>query len=102
MGVRVVAAVNRFHRAVAEHKLTDQVGITALTSNSAAASRFDAAAEMVALIAHQVIAALEVGEILFANFGAQLGIVDGAKKSLWLSQGVVCLLYTSPSPRDRG
>ena len=82
MGVRVVAAVNRLHGAVPQNKLTDQVGITALTTNPAVASRLDAAAEMVALIAHQVVASLEVSEIVFTNFGAQVGIVDGANVGL--------------------
>ena len=33
----------------------------------------------------------------------EMGFVAGFALSWWgLSQGIICLLYTSPSPRDRG
>ena len=44
----------------------------------------------------------EGGEVFILDMGDQLKIYDLAKKLIHLSGRNICLLYTSPSPRDRG
>ena len=53
---------------------------------------------MVALIAHQVVASLEVGEIVFTNFGEQLSIVDGLLLALARLQELACQCYRQAAP----
>ena len=51
MRVRIVAAVDGVHAAIAQGELADEVGIATVTPHSAATTWFHTAAEMVSLIA---------------------------------------------------
>ena len=56
---------------------------------------------MIALVV-TIVVMLIIASIMVATFSGKSGMVDKATDSQIMTELSHCLLYTSPSPRDRG
>ena len=89
MAAGVVAPVDRAHALAIELEAAHQVGGCTLAFHQAAATRFHLADEAVAGFFHDISAALEQAQVLWADLLAPLGVLHRAPEAFPLFNGLV-------------
>ena len=100
---RLLRRVRDYAQVKADGKVTQDVADKALTMLSVDASGFDHMDRRLLLALVEKFAGGPVGvESLAAAISEERDTIEDVLEPFLIQQGYICLLYTSPSPRDRG